>query len=105
MRLCQLSIAILVTGALSSLPSCWSESDSDSVSRKDCERLREHLIDVRMQSVTSDHAQHRIAIASSLDESFLSSCVDGMTSSYAWSEVSGGRSDGSTGSGMVSSSA
>ena len=82
MRLAQLTIAILVTGALASLPSCWSESDSDSVTRKDCDRLREHLIDVRMQSVTADHAQHRIAIASSLDEYFLSSCVDGMTSSY-----------------------
>lgn len=82
MRLAKFSIAILATGALASLPSCWSESDSDSVSRRDCERLREHLIDLRMQSVTSDHAQHRIAIASSLDESFLSSCVDGMTSSY-----------------------
>jgi hypothetical protein len=76
MRFIRLATSILITGVLVALLACSSGSESDAVSRQDCERLRAHLVELRMQSVTADHDQHRIAIRSSLDDSFISSCVE-----------------------------
>ena len=81
MPLVRLTTRLLVTGALLALTSCSSESDSDAVSRRDCERMRDHLVELRMQSVTADQDQHRIAIRSALDESFVSACVENTTES------------------------
>ncbi len=51
-------------------------SDSGRVSPTDCARLRDHLVDLRMQSVTADHDQHRAALRAALGASFLTSCVE-----------------------------
>jgi hypothetical protein len=63
--------------ALSALIGC--SSDPDGVSRKDCQRLRDHLIDIRMQSVTADAEQHRAALEAIAGESFITTCVDQTT--------------------------
>jgi len=51
-------------------------SSSDAVSRHDCERLRDHLVDLRMSSVTADRDQHREALLASLGDDFVTTCVD-----------------------------
>lgn len=79
MRFAQVFTLVIVSASLS-LTAC--SSDSEPISRKDCERLREHLIDVRMQSVTADQDQHRIALRSSLDDSFITSCVETNSAAY-----------------------
>ena len=43
MRFTHLSFAFLLTGALAPLTACWSETAE--VNRKDCERLRDHLVE------------------------------------------------------------
>lgn len=92
MRFAHVSTAFLLAGALASLTACWSESVE--VSRKDCERLRDHLVELRMQSVTADHDQHLIAIRSSLDEDFVTTCVDGARASYIECALAAADSDG-----------
>ena len=75
---------VLVTAACSSSPS--------APSRHDCEQLRDHTIEVRLATVTSgssdpsgnpgvDIAAHRAAMKQALGDSFVTSCLQTMTSS------------------------
>jgi hypothetical protein len=80
MRRVHLLVSLVASASLAVITAC--DSDSDAVSRQDCERLRDHLIDVRMQSVTADQDQHRIALRSALDDSFITSCVESTDRSY-----------------------
>ena len=44
-------------------------------SRGDCERLRDRMVEIRMESVTLDRDRHRAALASSLGADFVRTCV------------------------------
>lgn len=59
---------------LTSLLACSSD-EHDGVSRTDCEKLRDHVVDLRMETVTADHDQHRAALRSSLGD-FVTTCTD-----------------------------
>ena len=67
------ALLLLATAALTS---CSSDTDAGRVGRDDCAQLRDHLVDLRMESVTADHDQHRAALRSSLGASFISSCLE-----------------------------
>jgi hypothetical protein len=47
-----------------------------AVSRRDCARLRDHLIELRMATVTADQDQHRATLEKVLGDSFISTCVE-----------------------------
>lgn len=59
---------------LAALVAC--ASNSDEVTRTECERLREHLIDLRMDSISEDREQHRASLARVTGEAFVTSCVE-----------------------------
>lgn len=44
----------------------------------ECARLRTHLIEVRMQDVTTEVAQHRQALEQALRDSFVPACTKGV---------------------------
>ena len=75
MRFARLTGLFVISAAIAPLTSCSSD-DSDGVSRQDCARMRDHMIELRMQSVTADQDQHRAALRSALGETFISSCVE-----------------------------
>ncbi|MGE3601565.1 MAG: hypothetical protein AB7N70_39175 [Dehalococcoidia bacterium] len=54
------------------LASCTS-NDGDS-RKRECERLRDHLVDLRVAQANVDGAAHREAMTKALGESFASSC-------------------------------
>jgi hypothetical protein len=62
-----------------------SSSDDQEVDRASCERVRDHLIDLRLITVQGspkiDLAQHRAAFKQAMGESFLSGCQATMTAS------------------------
>lgn len=68
------ALAFSLLSSLSSLAAC--DSGSDTVSRRDCQGLRDHMIDLRMASVTADQVKQRIALRAALGESFIASCID-----------------------------
>lgn len=41
-------------------------------------RLRDHLVDVQLQSVTADREQHQAALKAALDVAFVGDCVERM---------------------------
>lgn len=55
--------------------SCDGGTD-EAVSRRDCARLREHVIDLRMSTVTADQDQHRATLEKVLGDAFLSDCLE-----------------------------
>jgi len=54
-------------------------SDANEVSRTECQRLRDHLIDLRMETVTADRDQHRAAFEAAMGEPFVRHCSTGLT--------------------------
>lgn len=46
--------------------------------REQCVRLRDHLVDVQLQSVTADREQHQAALRAALDVAFVADCVERM---------------------------
>ncbi len=46
--------------------------------REQCLRLRDHLVDVQLQSVTADREQHQAALKAALDVAFVGDCVERM---------------------------
>src|SRR5258706_11150322 len=54
---------------------CGAGGDPEEVSRRDCERLRDHVLSVRLESVTADVDQHRAALAATLGASYIDRCV------------------------------
>lgn len=61
-------VAVLVAAA------CGAQS-SESVSQRDCEALRDHIAQLRLQRVTDDLDQHRAAFSAAIGESFVPRCV------------------------------
>jgi hypothetical protein len=64
--------------ALSSAVGCASEDSSDALAR-DCRRLREHVIDLRLEGTRVDVAAHRKAISNALGEGFVERCAAQLT--------------------------
>lgn len=64
-----------LAGLASLLLACASGEDAPAtVPRRDCEQLREHLVELRLAGVTTDREQHRRALEHSLGDDFLASC-------------------------------
>ena len=74
MRFDRFIISFALGASAASLVSCSSESDA--VNRKECEQLRDHIVELRMQSVTADREEHRKAIRSAFGEDFIESCIE-----------------------------
>lgn len=55
------------------LGACSSER---VVERHDCERLKEHLIDVRLAGVTDDVEAHRATLRSAFADDFVDRCLE-----------------------------
>lgn len=54
---------------------CASAKDEDAP-RRQCERLRDHVIDLRLRSAQAvDKAAHRKVLGKALGEDFISSCL------------------------------
>jgi len=68
---------------LVALLSCGACSSTDTVDRAKCERLRNHVIDLRLQETKvltpAELAQHRAAMTQALGDSFISSCEKSMS--------------------------
>jgi hypothetical protein len=86
---------------LAVLGACSSER---VVERSDCERLREHLIDVRLAGITTDVEAHRSTLRSSLREDFVDRCLessiddlDCRLAAASWDELAACASNSSTG--------
>jgi hypothetical protein len=54
-------------------------SSGESVSRRDCVALRDHLVELRLEATSTDRDQHRAAVQASLGEAFVGRCLDGVT--------------------------
>jgi len=61
---------------LALIASCGGDDEPQGISRETpCERLREHLIDLRLADAKNvDHAAHREAMTQALGADFLASC-------------------------------
>jgi hypothetical protein len=46
----------------------------ETVDRQSCEKLRDHLIDVRVAGTDPDAAQHRAAMKTALGDDFVENC-------------------------------
>lgn len=75
-------LAVALTAA------CGSDAP-ERVGHAECERLRSHLVELRMETVTADHEQHRTAIHTSLDP-FVTTCPDSITSEQLRCSLSAG---------------
>lgn len=57
---------------------CASESSEQSRARQ-CQQLREHLVDLRLAGARVDVAAHRATITRALGDRFLSRCATDLT--------------------------
>jgi hypothetical protein len=68
-------VALLV----GTLAACADEPATDDTplgpSPRECAALRDRMIEVRLQGVTVDRAQHQAALETSLGASFLTACA------------------------------
>ncbi len=71
------ALALALAGALALVVGCGAEPDT--VTRRDCERLRDHLIELRMDTVTADVEHHRAALRAALGDAFVTGCTDTTT--------------------------
>lgn len=81
MRFNDIANRLFIAALVALLTACGAASN-DPVSRQDCERLRDHVVELRMQSVTADRGQHRTALRATLDDTFISSCVESTTADH-----------------------
>lgn len=62
------------------LAACGRDTDDNAVSEQRCERLRDHVVDVRLASATGvEREPHRRAMRQALGKDFVSSCVGSLT--------------------------
>jgi small lipoprotein (TIGR04454 family) len=62
-------------GLVVALAAACGSGSSTQVSRRECEALRDHLVELRMQSSTVDREQHRAALQASLADEFVNRCL------------------------------
>jgi hypothetical protein len=58
-----------------------ASEDSDSAHERRCERLRDHLVDLRLVDTNIDAEAHRAAIKQALGDKFVATCATGLTAS------------------------
>lgn len=69
---------VLMAGLLVS--GCGGDDSNEDIAPH-CERMREHLIELRLADTTAiDRDAHRAAMQSALGKDFVARCVAGMTS-------------------------
>jgi hypothetical protein len=72
---CILSATIIVV-----LAACGSEPSPEQESAQpSCEKYREHLLDVRVASLSTHREKHRAALARSLGDGFVADCERRLT--------------------------
>ena len=69
---------LLLLIALSGAAGCASEDPKD-VSVRECRRLREHLVDLRLADTHVDVAAHREALTRALGDEFVNRCAQDFT--------------------------
>lgn len=68
----------IITAAFIFVGSC-AGGPSPNPSQRECEQLRDHLIDLRMTDVTVDQAQHRQALELAMGTTFVTQCAESMS--------------------------
>lgn len=68
----------IVTACIAFICSC-DGGPSPNPSQRECARLRDHLIDLRMADVTIDQAQHRHALELAMGDAFVAQCAESMS--------------------------
>jgi hypothetical protein len=86
---------------LAVLGACSSER---VVERRDCERLREHLIEIRLAGITTDAEAHRATLRASLRDDFVDRCLESSIddvecrlAAASWDELAACTANSSTG--------
>lgn len=70
--------SIMIVFALASA-SCGSGDETEAATARQCEQLRDHLVELRLQGTNLDVAAHRAAIRQSLGDDFVGTCTAQMT--------------------------
>lgn len=70
---------LLVLSLAAALAACGSPQPDDT-RRADCERLRDHLVELRVETVTEAHDRFRESIQASLGH-VVTSCLESMPAS------------------------
>ncbi len=60
---------------IAALAACGGEEAATTASRRSCEQLRDHSVELRLQSVTADRDQHKAALTERLAASFVDECL------------------------------
>ncbi len=63
---------------ISSVIGCASE-DAKEASLRECRRLREHLIDLRLADTHVDVVAHRKALSGAMGDDFVNRCAEDLT--------------------------
>jgi hypothetical protein len=61
------------------LAGCAASEDSDAARERRCERLRDHLVGLRLVGANVDLEAHRAAIKQALGHKFIDTCASGLT--------------------------
>ena len=70
--------SIMIVFALASA-SCGSGDETEAATARQCEQLRDHLVELRLQDASIDGAKHRAAIRQSLGDGFIDTCTAQVT--------------------------
>src|SRR5688500_11197569 len=60
---------------LAAAAACDGADEGTAASRRDCEQLRDHVVELRLTTVTADRDHHAAALRAALGESFVSTCL------------------------------
>ena len=70
---------LLVLSLAAAIAACGSPQPDD-MRRAECERLRDHLVELRLETVTEEHDRFRESIRASLSH-VVTSCLESMSAS------------------------
>ena len=71
-------VALVALVTLVALAGCGAGS-TEAVSQRDCAQLRDHLVELGLETATADRDQHRAALRASFGEGFIAGCVHDVT--------------------------
>jgi hypothetical protein len=74
--------AVLLAAGLALAAGCGAEAEAERDARRECERLRDRVVELRSATVTADHAAHRAAMTAALDQGprpFIDDCTERWT--------------------------
>ena len=94
------SIALRSIVLVSLLAGCGGEEEDDAGARAaQCERLRDHLVDLRLATATNlgkEIEQHRAALAQALGPQFVDGCTKSMSEAQVTCALAAQDSDAAT---------